>query len=185
FSDSYAIALSDTAWKRLRLTRLSDLAAHPELRLGLTHEFLGRADGWPGLATRYGLRRDHVVGIQHELAYQALASGRIDATDIYTTDAQIERLHLHVLADDRGFFPLYQAVWLYRLDLAARAPRAIAAMRSLEGRIDEAKMIRANARVVLGGQGFERAADSLLIEALGPAPAGAPPPSAAGTDAGL
>src|SRR6185369_7095071 len=152
------------------------LARHPEVRLGLTHEFLGRSDGFPGLAARYGLRSDNVRGFQHELAYTALESGKIDGTDIYTTDAQIARLGLVLLADDRGFFPRYDAVWLYRLDLEQREPRAVAAIRRLTGAIDEAHMIRANARVVLGKQAFQQSADSLLAEVDGAAAGVAAPP---------
>jgi osmoprotectant transport system permease protein len=176
FDDSYAIAVTPEAARRYGLRALSDLAAHPEVRVGLTHEFLGRADGFPGLAARYGLSRHNVTGIQHELAYAAMASGKIDATDIYTTDAQIERMHLVVLRDDRAFFPRYDAVWLYRLDLARREPRAMAAMRRLTGTIDQARMIRANARVVLGGAESPAAAESLLAEISGP---GAPVTTAA------
>src|SRR5207247_7353668 len=110
FNDGYALAVTKNVRERYRLESISDLARHPDLRLGLTHEFLGRPDGWPGLVRHYGLDMRHVVGIQHELAYTALASGRIDATDIYTTDAQIERLGLTVLQDDRNFFPRYDAV---------------------------------------------------------------------------
>jgi osmoprotectant transport system permease protein len=164
FNDGYAIAMPESVAARLGIRTISDLGRHPDLRLGLTHEFLGRADGYPGLARHYGLRMRHVLGIQHELAYTALASGRIDGTDIYTTDAQIARLGLRVLEDDRGFFPRYDAVWLYRLDLPGREPRALLAIRSLTGRISEKQMIRANARVVLDGISYEAAADSLLAE---------------------
>jgi osmoprotectant transport system permease protein len=172
FNDSYAIAVSRAVQERTGVRRLSDLAAHPELRLGLTHEFMGREDGWPGLARRYGLRIREVRGIQHELAYGAIASGKVDAIDIYTTDAQIEALDLRVLEDDRGFFPRYDAVWLYRLDLADRVPTARVAMERLEGRIDETAMIRANGRVAVKKMAYESAAESLLREVLGPAPVG-------------
>ncbi len=175
FNDSYAIAVTREARDRYGLRTISDLARHPEVRLGLTHEFLGRPDGWPGLMRHYGLSMPHVVGIQHELAYTALAGGRIDGTDIYTTDAQIERLGLTVLEDDRRFFPRYDAVWLYRLDLVGREPRAVEAMTRLTGRIDEAKMIRANGRVVLAGRTYRESADSLLAESM----AGTPAPRAA------
>jgi osmoprotectant transport system permease protein len=173
FNDSYALGVSGAVAQRYGLRTLSDLAHHPELRVGLSHEFLGRKDGWPGLVRTYGFHMRDVHGIQHELAYGALASGAIDVTDIYTTDAEIERLGLHLLEDDRGFFPRYDAVYVYRLDLERRAPAAFAAIGRLSGRIDETRMIRANARVVLGKQPFTRAADSLLIEALGSAGAGA------------
>ncbi len=171
FDDSYALAVTAAAQRRYGLRAISDLARHPGLRVGLTHEFLGRADGWPGLVRRYALRLRNVRGVEHELAYAALAHDQLDVTDVYTTDAQIERLGLRVLADDRGFFPRYQAVWLYRLDLGRREPRALAAMRRLAGRIDAARMARANARVVTEGQSFQRSAGVLLADALG---AGAP-----------
>ncbi|HEY2924271.1 MAG TPA: glycine betaine ABC transporter substrate-binding protein [Candidatus Eisenbacteria bacterium] len=179
FNDSYALAVTRATRDRRGLRTISDLARHPDLRLGLTHEFLGRPDGYPGLARHYGLRMRHVLGIQHELAYTALAAGRIDVTDIYTTDAQIERMGLYVLQDDRSFFPRYDAVWLYRLDLEQREPRAVEAMKLLTGRIDEARMIRANARVVLGGRTYRESADSLLAEVLPHAPV----PRGAGPDA--
>jgi osmoprotectant transport system permease protein len=179
FNDSYALAVTRATRDRYQLSTISDLARHPDLRLGLTHEFLGRPDGYPGLARHYGLRMRRVLGIQHELAYAALAAGRIDVTDIYTTDAQIERMGLYILRDDRSFFPRYDAVWLYRLDLEQREPRAIRAMKLLAGRIDEARMIRANARVVLGGRTYRESADSLLAEVLARSPA----PRVAGADA--
>jgi osmoprotectant transport system permease protein len=174
FNDSYGIGVAPEVAHRLGLAKLSDLARHPELRLGLTHEFLGRADGWPGLARAYGFPPGHPLGIQHELAYRAIQSGKIDAMDVYTTDAWIDRLGLVVLQDDRAFFPRYDAVFLYRLDLEQRAPAALAAIRRLEGKIDETRMIRANARVVLGKQGAAEAADSLLIETLGAPESAAP-----------
>jgi osmoprotectant transport system permease protein len=179
FNDGYALAVTETVRRRYGIRTLSDLARHPDLRLGLTHEFLGRPDGWPGLAAHYGLRMRNVRGIQHELAYTALASGTIDVTDIYTTDAEIAHLHLTPLVDDRGFFPRYDAVWLYRLDLARRDPRALAALRSLTGVIDETRMIRANARVVLAKQSFQESADSLVTEISGRAGAPVAPRSVA------
>src|SRR6185503_4521130 len=67
FNDGYALAVTRATADRLGLRRLSDLATRTELRFGLTHEFLGRADGWPGLAERYGFHPRVVRGIQHEL----------------------------------------------------------------------------------------------------------------------
>ena len=161
FNDSYALAVTRAVAAARGIERLSDLAAHPDLRLGLTHEFLGRADGYPGLARHYGLAMRDVRGIQHELAYEAIASGKVDVIDIYTTDAQIQHLDLKILADDRNFFPRYDAVWLYRLDLPERNPAALRAMQRLLGRIDETAMIAANARVVIAQEPYAAAAESL------------------------
>ncbi len=160
--------------------RISDAARHPELRAAFTHEFLGRSDGWSGLRARYGIAFEEVRGVSHELAFEALATGQADIVDVYTTDPHIERLGLRVLDDDRGFFPRYDAVIVYRLDLSTRAPRALEAMLRLAGHVSRASMARANAAVATDGR-VEVAASTLLRDALGP---GAPGPSAAASAAG-
>jgi osmoprotectant transport system permease protein len=82
-----------------------------------------------------------VRGIDHTLGYLALLNGEIDIKDAYTTDAKIGENALAVLTDDLKFFPQYRAVFLYRLDTP---PGAIRALRSLEGTLDEARMIHLN-----------------------------------------
>jgi osmoprotectant transport system permease protein len=157
FSDNYALAMREERARQLGIGRLSDLARHRELRLGLSQEFIGRPDGWAGLARAYGLPQSP-VGLEHGLAYEAIAAGRIDVMDVYTTDAKIERYRLRVLEDDRHFFPRYEAVLLFRSDVPARLPRAWRAVQQLEGRIDERLMIRMNAAAELEGKSFAEAA---------------------------
>ena len=164
FNDGYALGVRRDVAHRYGLVKLSDLGAHPELRLGLSHEFIGRDDGWAGLARRYDLSMPHLTGLQHDLAYGAVASGAIDVMDIYTTDPQIEKLDLVILADDRDFFPRYDAVFLYRLALEREAPDALRAMQSLAGRVHEAQMTRANGLVALHHVSYQDAAARLLDE---------------------
>jgi osmoprotectant transport system permease protein len=74
--------------------------------------------------------------------------------DVYTTDAQIARLKLRVLTDDRRYFPRYDAVILYRLDLPQRHPQAWVALQALAGRIDEAAMREMNGRAEIDSVPF-------------------------------
>ena len=105
----------------LRPRTLSDLArAAPELRAGLTPDFIGRADGLPGLERAYGLRFAEVRALLPAVKYQALAAGEVDVIDGYSTDGLIARYDLVVLEDDRGFFPPYEAAALVSARLAAR-----------------------------------------------------------------
>jgi osmoprotectant transport system permease protein len=157
FHNGYALAMRDDRAAALGVARLGDLAAHPRLVLGLSNEFIGRADGWPGLAQRYKLPQ-RPQGLDHGLAYDALGAGQVDAIDIYTTDAKIARLGLRVLQDDAGYFPRYDAVLLYRLDVPQRFPAAWAALQRLQGSIDEPTMIAMNARAELDGVPFDRIA---------------------------
>jgi osmoprotectant transport system permease protein len=147
FEDSYALGMKEDAAARLGVARISDLRLHPELRLGLSEEFLHRADGWPMIRERYHLPQTDVRQLDHDVAYRALATGAIDATDLYTTDAEIRRERLVVLEDDLARFPAYRAVLLYRSDLKNASPPAVAAVRALEGRITVDDMRRLNERV--------------------------------------
>jgi osmoprotectant transport system permease protein len=153
FQNGYALAMRSADATRLGIARLSDLAAHPDLVFGLSHEFIGRADGWPGLAARYRLPQKP-TGIDHGISYEALAAGRIAVTDIYSTDAKIAELKLAVIDDDAGYFPRYDAVLLYRLDAAQRLPAAWRAIEALEGRIDATRMIAMNGDAELRGRPF-------------------------------
>ena len=142
FNNTYALVMRRSEAQRLGIRTISDLQKYPEVRFGLTHEFLERQDGWQPLRKRYGLPQRNVVGIDHGLGYSALASGSIGVMDAYSTDAKIEQNDLLVLEDDLQFFPKYEAVFLFR---SSTRPDAIAALRHLEGTIDESRMTRLNA----------------------------------------
>jgi osmoprotectant transport system permease protein len=142
FNNTYALVMRRSEAQRLAVHTINDLRSHPELRFGLTHEFLDRQDGWKPLMARYQLNPRNVIGIDHALGYAALNNGSIDVKDAYSTDAKIAEYDLITLADDLHFFPRYDAVFLYRLALSAAA---IGALRKLEGTLDEARMIRLNA----------------------------------------
>jgi osmoprotectant transport system permease protein len=146
FNDTYAIGMREDVAARLGIRTLSDLRGHPELKLGFSNEFMERADGWPGLRDRYGLPQRDVRGLDHDLAYRAMAAGEIQVTELYSTDAEIRAYQLRVLKDDRSFFPSYECMWLYRLDLPVRSPAAIEALARLEGKITANEMAGMNAR---------------------------------------
>ncbi|XHS76470.1 glycine betaine ABC transporter substrate-binding protein [Burkholderiaceae bacterium UC74_6] len=169
FSNSYALATTAATASAQGLHSMSELRAHPALRVAISQEFLGREDGWPGLSARYGLPQ-RPTAIDHGLSYQALASDRIDVTDIYTTDAKIAELGLVVLADDAAYFPRYDAVLLYRADLPNRAPMAWQRITALQGKVDVKRMIGMNAEAELRGKSFPEIAANFL---KGAAPVGA------------
>ncbi|WP_233842133.1 glycine betaine ABC transporter substrate-binding protein [Dyella sp. 2HG41-7] len=151
FNDTYAIGMREDRAAQLGIRRLSDLVAHPELRFGFSNEFMDRSDGWPGLRQRYGLAQTQVRGLDHALSYRALASNAVDAIDLYSTDAEIPYYHLRTLDDDKHYFPRYDAVYLYRLDLTQRSPAFVEVLDKLAGRIDVDAIRQMNAMVKLHG----------------------------------
>jgi osmoprotectant transport system permease protein len=152
FQNSYAIAVRRATADSLHLVTLDDLArAGPSLRAGFTADFIGRADGLPGLARAYGLKLRAVHALTPALKYQALAQRAVDVIDGYTTDGLIARYDLVVLADDRHFFPPYEAAAVLSASLQRDVPRAAAVLTELSDRIDEGRMRALNRRVEVDG----------------------------------
>lgn len=152
FNNTYAIGMNTKLADELGINNISDLAEYKNLKYGFTNEFMNRNDGWPGLQKKYNLLQDNVTGIDHDLAYRGLENGSIDVVDLYSTDAEIKYYNLKVLKDDLNYFPLYNAVILYRSDLKQRSPNTISLIRRLEDRINEKEMINMNSDVKVNGK---------------------------------
>lgn len=149
FNNTYAIGMKREQAAQLNIRKISDLKNHPDLYYGFTNEFMDRSDGWPGLQQRYNLPRDHVSGLDHDLAYRGLAEDAVQVIDMYSTDAEIAYYDLIALDDELNYFPRYEAVFLYRLDLNQRAGALVRFLERLAGQISAQDMIRMNARARL------------------------------------
>ncbi len=161
FNNTYVLGTTKPFAERTRLETLSGAAEHarrasreesqgtPPIRFGLTNEFMDREDGWPMLVRQYGFDPAAARGLQHDLAYRALLGGSVDVIDLYSTDAEIKQYNLVTLEDDRGVFPRYDALILYRLDLPAGQQMAL---RALEGTIPESTMVAMNAAARVDGE---------------------------------
>lgn len=172
FNNTYALGMKESRAEALGIKTISDLRdlaeTKPEvkkLRFGVSEEFVSRPDGWPGLQERYRLPFQ-VTSMDHNLAYQGLETGALDITDIYSTDAQVRLYKLRVLQDDLGFFPVYNCVALWRIELEERAPQVIEMVRKLEGQINNESMSNMNARVQVDRVSESRVAAEFLKEKL-------------------
>lgn len=166
FNNTYAIGMKDKLAKQLKLHKISDLRNHPKLNLGFGNEFMDRADGWPGLQQHYQLPHQNVKGLEHDLAYRGIESGTLHVTDLYATDAEIAHYNLRALEDDLNYFPVYDAVILYRANLEERAPGAIAFFKRLTGSISAPTMREMNAQVKLLRKDESKVAANFLEENL-------------------
>ncbi len=144
FDNTYAIGMLRRVAEPLGIETISDLASHPELRIGFSDGFMERQDAWPGLRQRYALPHRDVRGLNHDLAYRGLEAEELDVTDLYSTDAEIRHYDLRVLGDDRAYFPDYRAVILYRAALES-APEVVEAIERLQGSIDTEAIVGMNA----------------------------------------
>jgi osmoprotectant transport system substrate-binding protein/osmoprotectant transport system permease protein len=162
FQNTYALAVTKNTAARLALHTTSDLTGHQDLRYGLSYEFVGRSDGWPGLASKYDLHPKNFSSMDHALSYEAIAGGSEDVIDVYTTDAKITRYDLITLADDRAYFPRYDAVLVYKSDLPNRVPTFARVLKRLPNLIDQDAMQKMNARAELDHIPFAQVAADFL-----------------------
>lgn len=146
FNNTFAMVVRGEDARRLGLSTLSGAAMHtPAWRAGVGYEFLERPDGYAGLVRTYGLRFAAPPRIMDlGLLYRALTEKQVDIAAGNSTDGLIAALDLAVLADDRGYFPPYEAVPVARRETLERHPAVRAALAELAGRLTEDDMRRLN-----------------------------------------
>ena len=107
------------------LKTISQAAAYtPKWRAGFGYEFMERPDGYKGLAATYGLQFAEPPRIMDlGLLARALKDKQLDLAAGNTTDGLIPALDLFVLADDKHYFPPYEAVPIIRHEMLALSPR--------------------------------------------------------------
>jgi len=165
FENTYAIAVRAETAAAYGLRTLTDLSrVAPRLTAGLTPDFVGRADGLPGLEAEYHLHFAQVRSLLQSVKYNALVSGNVDVIDGYSTDGLIARHQLVVLIDDRGFFPPYEAAALVNGAFYRDMPHAVAVLTELSGRLDAPLMRRLNERVETRGEAVPAVAAAALRE---------------------
>jgi osmoprotectant transport system permease protein len=161
FDDTYALAVKESFAEQHQLHTISDLAGiEAKVRTAFSYEFMDRKDGFLGMAASYHLHfaPQNVSRMEHSLTYQAIDDGAVDLIDLYSTDAKIEKSQLRVLKDDRGYFPVYQAVWVARKAFTEKHPREWQALLNLQGSIGEQAMIDMNAQADIQHLSFAKIA---------------------------
>jgi len=146
FSNTFAMVVRGEDAVRWKLGKISDIGARaPEWRLGCGYEFKERPDGYAGWIKLYGLRfREAPRVMDLGLLYRALEEKQVDIVAGNSTDGVIAALNLVVLADDRSYFPPYQAVPIVRKAVLDRHPELQGALESLAGKVTEQEMQRMN-----------------------------------------
>jgi osmoprotectant transport system substrate-binding protein len=146
FENTFAMVIRGDDAKNLHLQEISDVAPlAPKWRAGVGYEFLERPDGFAGLTKNYGL---HFGGspkvMDLGLIYRALVDHQVDIVAGNSTDGLIDALGLVALADDRHYFPPYDAVPIVRQSTLARFPQLRAALADLAGKLSAADIRRLN-----------------------------------------
>lgn len=154
FNNTYTVAVRGEVADQYGLKTTSDLAAVADkLTFGGNPDYLERADGFQAVCDTYGLEFGKVVDIDIGLKYQALASGDIDVTNAYTTDAQLANPNNKVVAleDDKNLQVNYFCSTVVRQDALEKFPGLEDALMKLDGALSDGEMAKLNYKVEVEG----------------------------------
>jgi osmoprotectant transport system permease protein len=145
FENAYALAMPREKAEAMGIETIADLARHaPQMTIGGDYEFFDRPE-WKAVREAYGLHFADQRSMQATFMYRAAATGEIDVVSAFSSDGQIAKYDLKVLADPKQAIPPYDAIVLIGPKRANDA-KLIAALKPLIGAIDVATMQQANLR---------------------------------------
>lgn len=164
FNNTYVMAVPQKFADQHNLKTVSDLKRlESTIRVGVSHEFLSRPDGLPGLKKEYGLEFASARGMEHGLAYRGIAEGAVDLIDAYSTDGELLRYKMASLVDDKGFFPPYHAAPVIRVDIVERHPEIKVALSGLSFAITDDEMQKLNYKVQEDREPIPQVARDFLV----------------------
>ncbi|MFC9842441.1 glycine betaine ABC transporter substrate-binding protein [Streptomyces sp. NPDC060223] len=169
-NNTYALALREDTAEELGLSKLSDIAAlaksdPSKATFCLESEFSTRDDGWPGAEKTYGIDvpDDNIKMLDTGVIYNETGEGETCTFgEVFTTDGRIESLKLKVLADDKHFFPVYNASLTLPESIADKYPEIAEIMAPVTAKLTDATLQKLNADVDVDGLTPEEAAQDWL-----------------------
>lgn len=168
-NNTYAMAISQEAAETIG-TSLSDLAeyvnANPgEVVFGIDQEFYERSDGFFAMAEHYGMKvdKDQVRTMEVGLTFEAMERGQVDVTMVFATDGKIKKFDLHVLEDDKQFFPVYSMAVCIRKDVLDKHPGLSEVLAPMTELTDDV-MQELNYQVDVNGKPAKMVAEEYLKE---------------------
>ncbi|WP_033286023.1 glycine betaine ABC transporter substrate-binding protein [Streptomyces sp. NRRL F-525] len=115
-NNTYALAMNQANFKKYGTKTLSEVAALAKKDPGavtvcVESEFANRADGLPGMEKAYGMNlpAKNITQMDTGIIYTQVKKGSCTYGEVFTTDGRIKSMNLAVMADDKKFFPNYNA----------------------------------------------------------------------------
>jgi len=104
YQNGYDLAVTRSFAKKYNLKTISDLIrVEDKLHAGFDPDFYQQADGYPGLKKNYGLELASIKTMEPSIRYKAIANGKVNIVDGYTTDPEVKEYDLVILKDNKNF----------------------------------------------------------------------------------
>ncbi|MFD5267727.1 glycine betaine ABC transporter substrate-binding protein [Streptomyces sp. NPDC058335] len=158
-NNTYALAMNQANYKRYGTKTLSEVAelsrSDPKaVTLCVESEFANRADGLPGMQKAYGMKvpANRITQMDTGIIYTQAAKGSCTYGEVFTTDGRIKSMHLVVMADDKKFFPNYNAAPVINTETFEKWPAIAEVIDPVTAKLDNAVAQELNAKVDVAGE---------------------------------
>ncbi|WP_086770680.1 glycine betaine ABC transporter substrate-binding protein [Streptomyces bobili] len=158
-NNTYALAMNQASFKKYGTRTLSEVAelsrSDPKaVSLCVESEFANRADGLPGMQKAYGMKvpADRITQMDTGIIYTQTAKGSCTYGEVFTTDGRIRSMRLAVMADNRKFFPNYNAAPVINSKTFEKWPAIAEVIDPVTAKLDNAVAQELNAKVDVGGE---------------------------------
>lgn len=137
FANNYAFMVRAKDQKKYNLHKISDLKrVKDKFSFGVASEWVNAPGvGYPQFQTAYGITFSKAHPMNIGLVYSALKSGKMDVILGYSTDGRIDSYNLHLLKDDKHFFPPYNCGMLINNYILREHPELKPILKRLVGNI--------------------------------------------------
>lgn len=170
-NNTYALAMNEANFKKYGTKTLSDVAALAKkdpkaVTLCVESEFANRADGLPGMEKAYGMNipTANITQMDTGIIYTQAAKGTCTFGEVFTTDGRIKAMKLRVMADDKHFFPNYNAAPEMNTKSLERYPAMAKVIEPITKKLNNTVAQELNAKVDVDGQDPHDVAKDWLVK---------------------
>ncbi|MFE6148057.1 glycine betaine ABC transporter substrate-binding protein [Streptomyces sp. NPDC057889] len=170
-NNTYALAMNEANFKKYGTKTLSDVAAlakkNPKaVTLCVESEFANRADGLPGMEKAYGMNipTANITQMDTGIIYTQAAKGTCTFGEVFTTDGRIRAMKLRVMADDKHFFPNYNAAPAMNTKSLEKYPAMAKVIEPITKKLNNTVAQELNAKVDVDGQDPHDVAKEWLVQ---------------------
>ena len=172
--DNTFVLMANPDWvEKTGIKSLSDFAKYvnngnTDFKLALTAEFLGRADGWEGVAKAYEFTdaldklKSNINQVGIGLTYQIVGKGEAQIGLGFNTNPNIPRYNLTVLEDPQEFFVAYNPAPLVDGKLVENNSSIQDALNPISPKLTTDQIRKLNKRVSIDNQGPQKVAREFL-----------------------
>ncbi|MEW2529133.1 glycine betaine ABC transporter substrate-binding protein [Streptomyces sp. NPDC047071] len=170
-NNTYALAMNESNFKKYGTKTLSDVAALAKrdpkaVTVCVEGEFANRADGLPGMQKAYGMKlpAGNITQMDTGIIYTQARKGTCTYGEVFTTDGRIKAMNLTPMADDRHFFPNYNAAPEINSKTLKKYPEIAEVLAPITKKLDNKVAQELNSKVDVDGEDPHEVAKDWMVE---------------------